>query len=345
MRSRRWTTSRHVGFTLVELLVVMAIIGVLVALLLPAVQSAREAARRAQCINNLKQIGIAAHDYYTIHQAFPNGQDSELWPANPSNAYSFFRWSALVYLSQYMENTSAFNALDLSVPIYPNLNNIVSPQNAYGVALSVPMFLCPSDSGQTVSPQFAPSNYQACAGTGVNGGSPVASDGVFFVNSATRISQITDGPTHTALFSESILGNENTVGNGGAGDPQMDYRWFQLNTTHNVLTTGACTGAKYTNYEDGRQFGWVSGEFRCVLYNHYLPPNSPTFDCIGDIITGKPATNYVTYGWKTARSRHPGGVNLMMADGSVQFVEDEVDPFVWTAWGTRAGGEILTTPQ
>jgi len=340
--------ARH-GFSLVELLVVIAIIGVLIALLLPAVESAREAARRTQCANNLKQIGIAAHNYYSVHQRFPVGADSMAWPAAPANLggpayfpYTFFRWSSLVHLAQFLEETNAYNAVDITVPLYTDTNGDLMTQNVHGVALVVPMFLCPSDSGQIVASGFGPANYVACAGTGVNGGSPLAADGIFFAASSTRLSQVSDGATQTALFSESVLGQELSLDN-----PQMDYKWLSLNIPYPVLTVGGCNGAQKWNYQDGRQFAWVSGEFRCALYNHYYLPNSTTPDCIGDIITGpkNPATNYSAYGWKAARSRHPAGVNLLMADGSVQFVLDQIDPFVWNAWGTRAGSEVFDSTQ
>jgi prepilin-type N-terminal cleavage/methylation domain-containing protein/prepilin-type processing-associated H-X9-DG protein len=346
MRTPRDPSSRRrrYGFTLIELLVVIAIIGVLVALLLPAIESAREAARRTQCANNLKQIGIAAQNYYSVHQFFPVGADSKEWPTAPSGPatfpYTFFRWSSLVHLAQFLEETNAYNALDITVPLYTDTNGDIMSQNTAGVAWVVPMFLCPSDSGQIVASQFAPANYVACAGTGVNGGSPLAADGIFFANSSTRLSQVSDGATQTALFSESVLGEALSQDN-----PQMDYKWMTLNLAYPVLTNAGCNGAQKWNYEDGRQFAWVSGEFRCALYNHYYLPNSTTPDCIGDIITGarNPSTNYSAYGWKAARSRHPAGVNLLMADGSVQFVLDQIDPVIWQAWGTRAGNEVIAT--
>jgi prepilin-type processing-associated H-X9-DG protein len=154
------------------------------------------------------------------------------------------------------------------------------------------------------------------------------------------LSQVSDGATHTALFSESVLGQALSL-----DDPQMDYKWLTLNTTYPMLTDARCNGAQKWNFEDGRQFAWVSGEFRCALYNHYYLPNSTTPDCVGDILVGasNAAINYSAYGWKAARSRHPGGVNLLMADGSLQFVLDTVDPYVWKAWGTRAGDEVIAT--
>ena len=142
----------HCGFTLVELLVVIAIIGTLVALLLPAIQSARESARRTQCSNNLKQLGLALLNYESARHRFPPGADSKADPTNPQGTpYNFFRWSALAHLTPYMEQSAAYKSLDLTVPLY-GANQQVAEQNQAGVALLLPEFLCPSDRGQRVFP-------------------------------------------------------------------------------------------------------------------------------------------------------------------------------------------------
>jgi prepilin-type processing-associated H-X9-DG protein len=193
-----------------------------------------------------------------------------------------------------------------------------------------------------VAPQFGPTNYAACAGSGgsgANAGSPINTDGIFYVNSRTRIGQLLDGTSHTAMMSESILGTPNGV--APAKDPQVDYKF----TLAAPLTSAGCASTQQWNVADGRSFGWVSGEFRCALYNHYYLPNSASPDCLGVVLAGGPSTSYTPYGWRTARSRHPGGVNLMMADGSVQFVVDGVDAMVWLAWSTRSGGETISDQQ
>ncbi len=322
-----------------ELLVVIAIIGVLIAILLPAIQATRENARRTSCINNLKQIGIAANDFHSARNAFPLGSESKEWSSQTSNPWTFYRWSSLAYLAPYLEETNVQNALDLSVPLYTSTTNSVAPQNARGAALVVPLFLCPSDSERNVSPAFAPTNYAACAGTGSNGGSPINADGVFFVNSHIRIAQILDGTTHTALMSESVLGNPS------GQPPQKDYTVDYLFTLGSPLNTSRCTSTQQWNVADGRGFSWVSGDFRCALYNHYYTPNQAVPDCMGVALSGGLSMLYTPFGWRAARSRHPGGVNLLMADGSVQFVFDTVDPTVWQAWATRHGSETISADQ
>ena len=320
------------AFTLVELLVVIAIIGILIGLLLPAIQSARESGRRASCSNNLKQIGIASHAFLSEQQAFPPGSESRAWAAAPSTPWSFFRWSALARLTPYLEDNNVYKMLDFTIPIY-NASFSVTPQNAAGVATMIPTFLCPSDRHVIISSLFAPTNYAACAGSGVDGGSPITADGIFYINSHTRDEQIANGLSHTALLSESILGNPD--GSGSTDDPTVDYK-FTLSTP---LTDGKCSGTYQWNVSDGRGFAWACGEFRCALYNHYYLPNQDLPDCLGAGLIGGVQTEFIDYGWRTARSRHPGGVNLVMADGSVSFIDNGVELPVWQAMASRTGSD------
>ena len=323
---------RGAGFSLIELLVVIGIIGVLMALLIPAIQSSRSAASRSSCANNLRQLGIAAQNHESALGYFPAGSVAKEFPAEPTAAWTFYRWSALAMLTPYLENTAAYNALDLSVPLYGS-NFEVRPENVDSVKIWVAEFLCPADELRRLNDDFAPTSYAASAGSGAGGGSPRDTDGVFFINSQTRIAQIADGASKTALFSESILGDPRPTNH----DPQTEYKFSFLAP----LTDALCSGANQWNVSDPRGFSWVNGEFRCALYNHRTPPNSTTPDCMGVTIGGPVQTRYTPYGWRTARSRHPGGVNVMYADGSLRFVSDSIDPAAWQAQSTIAGQESL----
>jgi prepilin-type N-terminal cleavage/methylation domain-containing protein len=324
--------SRQQGFTLIELLVVIAIIAGLVGLLLPAVQAAREAARRMSCSNNLRQIGLALHNHHAALNYLPPGSVSKENPQVPTTPWTFYRWSALAMLSPYLENTAAYNLLELNLPLY-NSGFGITPENREGVKALVPTFLCPSDVSQRLNPNFGPTNYQFNAGTGMAGGTPLESDGLFFVNSKIRFADILDGSSNTIAISESILG----VGGMQNTDPRTGYRF----TFVAPLTNSACESSVIWNYTDPRGFSWANGEYRNSLYNHYLTPNSQTPDCIGVFFGGGFRTIYTPFGWKAARSRHIAGVNAMKADGSVAFISDSVDLSVWQSVSTRSGGEII----
>jgi prepilin-type N-terminal cleavage/methylation domain-containing protein/prepilin-type processing-associated H-X9-DG protein len=329
--------ARH-GFTLVELLVVIAIVGALIALLLPAIQAARESARRMSCGNNLKQLGVAAQNFHESNFAFPVGSESKEWAAMPATAFTFYRWSALAHLTPFLEETNAFNALDLSVPLYTMTFSVTSV-NAAGVKLVVPLFLCPSDRGHVVSPSFGPTNYAMCSGSGDGGGTPIKTNGVFYVNSQTRISQIIDGTSHTALASESLLGNRDNT--PLERNVLIDYKF----TLSAPLTEKACDNTAQWNVSNGRGFSWANGEMRCALYNHHQPPNSTTPDCMGVTLAGGRPMMFTPFGWRGARSRHVEGVNVLLADGAVRFVEDGVDLAVWRALSTRNGGEVVESHE
>jgi prepilin-type N-terminal cleavage/methylation domain-containing protein/prepilin-type processing-associated H-X9-DG protein len=319
------------GFTLVELLVVIAIIGVLVALLIPAIQASRAAASRAACANNMRQVTLAAQNYVAARGNFPNGSVAKEYPAAPFTAWTLYRWSALAELTPFLENTAAYNALDLSVPLYGATFKVL-PVNVEPVKIVVAEFLCPSDIHMAVSADFGPTNYAMNAGSGAGGGTPRDTDGVCYMNSQVTPAKITDGLSKTALASESVLGQPQP---GPAHDPRTEYKFAFASP----LSDAICAGANQWNMSDPRGFAWVNGEFRCAMYNHYYTPNSATPDCLGVQIGGGVQLQFTPYGWRTARSNHPGGVNVTMADGSQRFVEDEVDTGVWKAMSTVDGGE------
>jgi prepilin-type processing-associated H-X9-DG protein len=336
---------------MIELLVVIAVIGVMVALLLPAIQSSREAARRAQCLSNLKQLGVALHHYASAEKRFPPGSVAKTYEDRPNHPQTFYRWSSLAHLLPYMENPSVRDLLDLSLPLYmPGAGYPIADRNKSGVAQVLPEFLCSSDLGQPVKTLWGPTNYVACAGSGAGGGTPFETDGIFYVNSATTFADIGDGSSHTALMSESLLGEDTqldgTSGFSGA-TPHRNYKFTLAFSTVSDLTDARCNAAKSYNStmgngNDPRGFAWCSGEFRSASYNHYYSPNSESFDCITSVTmdpTLPPQRLYSAYGWRTARSAHPGGVNVAFADGSTRFLQDDIDITLWRGLSTRDAGE------
>ena len=334
---------RRAGFNLIEVLVVVAIIGMLIALLLPALQAGREAARRIVCASNLRQVGLATAAYETARGRFPLGAESREWPGRPNWPHQYFRWSALAHLTPFCEQAQLLAGLDLSVPLYVGLTSeSISPQNKPIVKITVPLFLCPSDKSAAVSELFGPTNYAGCAGSGIGGGTPFDTDGLLFINSRIRAKDVGDGLAKTALFAESTLGEGPTRTQNRAGvNPATAYAFW----SGSPLTQSRCAAAAMWNERDLRGFSWANGEYRTTLYNHGRLPNDGEIDCIGVVReTTDPTLTYAGYGWRAARSRHPGGVNVAMADGSLRFVADDVDPAVWKAAATRAGGESLTLP-
>ena len=343
------------GFTLIELLVVIAIISVLIALLLPAVQSAREAARRLQCTNNLKQLGLALHNYEGTYGGFPPGCIIAAWPANPAVPPAYYRWGALAFLTPFLEQTNVYNSLNFSFPIYSLTDPTtgftpIFPANTTAVGTLVGLFLCPSDQGQRLttgdgflgSPGrvFSPTNYQFCAGSGASGGDVTLSDGTFRLNVMTRGQDVTDGLSNTAFSSETIMGTAGVrfyAPNAVAWDPRTMLATVpNLGSVAASVTATAC--ASPTQLSATRQYAWIDGSYSYGLYNHYFTPNISLLDC-EVVVASLPSA------WKATRSWHPGGSNVGFGDGSVHFVKNSINQLVWIGIGTRAGGEIANLDQ
>ena len=221
------------------------------------------------------------------------------------------------------------------MPLYANSFG-VRPENVEAVRILVPEFLCPSDVGRSVSEDFAPTNYAVCAGSGAGGGTPRDTDGAFFINSQTTPAKIADGLSKTALASESLLGQPQS----GPHDPQTEYKFAFSAPLSNTL----CEATAQWNVSDPRGFAWVNGEYRCGLYNHRQTPNTAVPDCMGVQVSGGVKFIFTPYGWRAARSNHPGGVNVLLADGSLRFAGDDVDAGVWKDLATIAGGETSAAP-
>ena len=336
------------GFTLIELLVVIAIIAVLVALLLPAVQQAREAARRAQCKNNLRQLGLALHNYESAHSTFP----PNMTPGGTTYKYSAGNWGMLAHLSPLMDQTGLAELMNLESPTYCLVGSayeICHPNNKIAAGMIVASFLCPSDMGRSVGggygvTAFGPANYVANQGSGLKvtaagnaHGSPYDADGVMYADSRVRLGDITDGASNTAAISETLLGDGATSAAGATPPAPARRVYGYLNTYPSSMSDAACASPPAWNLDQRRGFLWFSGEMRNTAYNHYYKPNDSRWDCI----TNAAAMGYTAIGWKAARSEHVVGVHVLLCDGAVKFVSDNVDGATWQGLGTRSGNETL----
>lgn len=325
------------AFTLVELLVVIAIIGILVALLLPAVQAAREAARRASCTNNLKQIGLALHNYHDTLQVFP---PAGLYPVGTPG----FSWSAQARLLPFMEQANLQNLINWSVP-YTSQTAVARTK--------VAVYMCPSDFNdrrrpdpQPSDPSFAhyPLTYASNMGTWFvfDAVSQQAGDGLIGPNLVTNMASLVDGTSNTLAFAEvkaftPYLRDSNNPAGVGVGAP----------IDPNVI--GSLGGNFKT---DSGHTEWVDARVHQTGFTATFPPNTKVPYSSGGKVwdidfnssrEGISATG-VTYAAVTSRSYHPGGVNTAMADGSVRFVAQTIDLLTWRSMATRAGGEAAMTP-
>ena len=311
------TQSRR-GFTLIELLVVIAIIAVLIALLLPAVQQAREAARRTQCKNNLKQIGLALHNYHDTHLTFPPGYITRFPQDKAATEMSHWSWGA--FILPYLEHANLYQLLQVgTLDLHQNL---VIPAGLAALQTPLPAFVCPSDSGPDLNnfnetlnfnpsdsqaPWYnrhvtsdgsdripiAKSNYVAVACSSVSTTPPVyfpdygPATGTFWQNSRCRISDLTDGTTNTLIIGERAFRYDNV--NAGAGNA--------LGFSSTVCTPGTSAGIKAAGM--------------CVLGLAYNGINW--------------SANNQVHQPRSFNSTHTGGAHFVMGDGSVQFISENID--------------------
>jgi len=347
--------------------VVIAIIGVLVALLLPAVQAAREAARRMSCANNLKQIGLALHNHHDAKKSFPVNMNGS-GPQTGSNQWGTGLYSWSTYLLPYMEENSLYESIDFSVnmadvgnvPFNPRIGN--EHRNAAAAATVVPTLLCPSESYERTelmgTAKSAPANYVANIGwpassTGMDGTRQVPAKHNGFIgvvhptedydwySGPTRAKQFTDGLSHTMACSERLI---TTIANMVELDQAKDLRLVSMCAGSNPNTPQSLAGyyqyAKNSHNDITRTKlvgrAWISGS--PLVGNTFmtvLPINSFNghFES-----TGQRLINMTT-----PSSQHPGGVHTLLGDGRVEFTAEDIDMRIWWAMGSRDGGETINS--
>jgi prepilin-type N-terminal cleavage/methylation domain-containing protein len=312
------------GFTLVELLVAIAIIGALVALLLPAVQSAREASRRATCGSHLRQAGVALQNFHQGHGRFPPGRGGP-----PPKVFS-----PLAYLLPYVEEGSLQARIDLkSAPTTVVVGGVFysGAANLPAASQAVDILQCPSDiySGRVPGSKFGATNYVASSGSAAVDGDIWPGDGVFFGESRVRFRDLADGSSHTAAFSERMLGNGVAVTT--LPPNQAGHYILELSNAF-PLDDNSCDSAASGGWYSQRGAKWILGNYGNTLYNHHFTPNPPQWDCMN-----LPQQK----GYISARSYHADGVNVLCCDGSVRFIGDAIEPAIWHGLATREGGETL----
>ncbi len=349
------------GFTLIELLVVIAIIAVLIALLLPAVQAAREAARRMQCVNNLKQLGLAVQNYHDVNGALPPHGSNQ-----PTTNMNDFSMKARIL--PFMEQQAVWNSFNQSY-------DFNTAQNSTSGGNTIAGFLCPSD-GNNIQragtsyngKDFGDTNYYNNLGTllSLNGGifdGPAYIMGLSYGSTVT-LASIVDGTTNTAIFSENLMGNSSNgtypvSGPGVAGPGSIWIMTISItNTTPPPPNQGSLAAnllflsntycmsstAKLSTFST-QGFAWASsGTGEGGGYSHVQTPNLK--NCWGsnqDTVSPNAASGNL-YQWSsllTARSNHPGGVNMLFLDGSVKFMKNSVNIGTYAALATKAGGEVI----
>ncbi len=350
------------GFTLVELLVVIAIIGILVALLLPAVQAAREAARRMQCTNNLKQIMLSMHNYHDTYKTFPiDGAWAEVGMNGDQRNKS---WSHRWRLLPFLERQNEYDLTDTSLRPF-EATGWNGNENIQATGGKLPMFICPSNPGElgaglgnlTYAINFGTSHqppHRAANGTpgpGVSTGASKANGFLWaqrwfptgYVKSqghrnaldpAVKIASVTDGLSNTVAYSEFVTQDQsvqNTTNPKKRELRQQVYTWVGGNSTEEVRNQCLAQTALSGRYTRGGSWAW-SFMGTGNTYAHDMMPNEKNCHNYG-------GNDWFGHTTMAATSEHPGGVNAAMGDGSVKFVSETVSQDVWWAVGTRNGGE------
>jgi prepilin-type N-terminal cleavage/methylation domain-containing protein/prepilin-type processing-associated H-X9-DG protein len=360
--------TRHAhGFTLIELLVVIAIIAILIALLLPAVQAAREAARRTQCVNNLKQIGLALHNYHDVNGTFPMGAGSG-WNMTSAPFYNLkHTWSIHAAILPMMGQVPLYNAINFNWGTADNSGQIPTyPINSTAIQTQINGYLCPSDPNGTSDFVAGTVDANNCyfgsigATTDTLGGfstgaaslATVPYSGLFAFQQSKGINRVTDGTSNTIAFAESTVGSatagqgQKLIGMVKVSMPTGATGALQSNAFNSpggvVAGLAACNAAwsaGTATIDKQRGDSWATGGMAMTLFNTVGTPNAynDTWAYCANNTSGTTAT------FSNADSYHPGGINALMADGSVKFIKDSISQKTWWSLGTIGGGEVISS--
>lgn len=329
------------GLTLVEVLVCVGILAILVALGLPAVQQGREAARRAQCLSNLRQVGLANQSYLASSGVFPSPRGG---PDVSDGGRYRKDFSSFTHILPYLDQQELFSNINFEVglrdPYLSRPPEVGAAANVTVMAVSLATFLCPSDSGAGDPGWTGGTNYRVNLGAerwivwaASPVGGPLSATGPFSPSNA-RDASVRDGLSQTVAFSEKLRGRVGGRRLNGRTDVVIGFVRGLGYSVDEALASCAAKDGPSEGFLSATGLTWFVGSGAQTWYFHSVGPNSEVIDC------AFPST-YPTTGIIGARSNHPGGVVVGIADGSARFVSDSVSLDVWRALGTRAGREII----